>query len=273
MFLWIISSEPQNILLPNLVWWCSIISQSVLWKIGLLQSRSRLQQRVQCQCLSRWYLLNQQTFCYQTWHFDASSWARVSCKEVGLLFLRSRSQQGSYDHDGFYCIFLNADLFVFKLCFMVHCHKPVCLVMKLDCCLCGLRLFTPCNGNSKQNIFSSNCTLSSCISCIGYALFNMRDPVPIFQSQYGSTKAGCRDQCFVSWRYGSVGGACALGGKMKKVSCQKFLHFYHESCQHLVTRKRCSLADCIMVNLQFRSRAPNLDYLPVFCCFLHLCHY
>ena len=29
-----ISSEPQNILFPNLVWWCSIISQCVLWKIG-----------------------------------------------------------------------------------------------------------------------------------------------------------------------------------------------------------------------------------------------
>ena len=39
-----------------------------------------------CQCMSRWYLLNQQTFCYQTWYCDASSWARVSCKKIGLLF-------------------------------------------------------------------------------------------------------------------------------------------------------------------------------------------
>ena len=43
MFVPMVSSEPQNILLPSWMWWCSIISQSVLWKIGLLQSRSRSQ--------------------------------------------------------------------------------------------------------------------------------------------------------------------------------------------------------------------------------------
>ena len=32
MFVWTISSEPKNILSPNLVWWCSITSQSVLQK-------------------------------------------------------------------------------------------------------------------------------------------------------------------------------------------------------------------------------------------------
>ena len=45
MFVWVRSSELQNILLPNLVWWCSIISQSVMWrkKNCLLSSRSRSQ--------------------------------------------------------------------------------------------------------------------------------------------------------------------------------------------------------------------------------------
>ena len=32
MSVWMIFSEPQNILLPNLVWWCSILSQSVMQK-------------------------------------------------------------------------------------------------------------------------------------------------------------------------------------------------------------------------------------------------
>ena len=32
MFVQMISSETWNILLPNLLWWCSIISQSVLWQ-------------------------------------------------------------------------------------------------------------------------------------------------------------------------------------------------------------------------------------------------
>ena len=34
-----------------------------------------------CQYLSRWYPLNHQTFCNQTWYCYATSWARVSCKK------------------------------------------------------------------------------------------------------------------------------------------------------------------------------------------------
>ena len=47
-----------------------------------------------CRCLSRWNILNRQTFCYQTWYCDASSWAGVLCKKIRLLFSRSWSQQG-----------------------------------------------------------------------------------------------------------------------------------------------------------------------------------
>ena len=59
-------------------------------KIGLLHSRSRSQWRSKCQCLSKWYLLNRQTFCYQ--NMVTSSWARVLCRKIGLLFSRSRLQ-------------------------------------------------------------------------------------------------------------------------------------------------------------------------------------
>ena len=95
-----IFSEPQNILLPNLVWsqwgliWSKCVSlYFILWtvdssatKLGLMvchhepeclvgkkslhyhpsiqvQSHSK---GSNCQSLSRWYLLNCQTFCYQT---------------------------------------------------------------------------------------------------------------------------------------------------------------------------------------------------------------
>ena len=34
-----------------------------------------------CECLSRWYLLNHQTFCYQTWFCNAPLWAGVSCRK------------------------------------------------------------------------------------------------------------------------------------------------------------------------------------------------
>ena len=117
---------------PNLVWWCSIMSQSTMWKkkfaifkvnvtarahvieddscyyvfwtvdslatkLGLMihiigQSdfskllHSRSSAGSECQCLFRWYLLNHQTFCYQTWYCDASSWADVHAEKFVSFF-------------------------------------------------------------------------------------------------------------------------------------------------------------------------------------------
>ena len=34
-----------------------------------------------CECLSRWYLLNRRTFCYQTWYGDAASRTILSCRK------------------------------------------------------------------------------------------------------------------------------------------------------------------------------------------------
>ena len=61
-----IFSESQNILLPSLVWWCSIISKSVIWK---------------------------KIVCNQTWFDRTASYARMSCGKMGLLHSRSKSQQ------------------------------------------------------------------------------------------------------------------------------------------------------------------------------------
>ena len=148
MFVRMIPSEPQNVLFPNLVWWCSIMSRSIMQKKNcLLYSLSKSQRgpkwskydsfcyifwtadsfatylnwmvqhhKPEClvkekrttackvkvtakaqnvrECLSRWYLLNCQTFCRQTRYCDSSSSAGVPCKKIGLLFSRSRSQQG-----------------------------------------------------------------------------------------------------------------------------------------------------------------------------------
>ena len=90
-----------------------------------------------CRCLSKWYFLNRRTFCYQTRYCDASSWAGVSCKNICLLFSRSRSQQGLVwsKYDSFYCISWIADPFARKLGLMVHYHKLECLMKKLDCCV------------------------------------------------------------------------------------------------------------------------------------------
>ena len=88
-----ISSQLLIPLEPNWVWWYIIISQSVLWKKKDYCTQGQgHSEGSKCQCLSRWYLQNCLTFCYQTWYCDALSWARVSCKKIGLLFSKSRSQ-------------------------------------------------------------------------------------------------------------------------------------------------------------------------------------
>ena len=103
-------------------------------------------------------------------------------KRLVCYFQGQGHSKRSYDHDSFCYIFWTADPFVIKLGLIVHYHKPVCIMMESDCCLCGLKLFTPGNGSRKQNIFSSNYTHSSQINRFGCALFNMRDPIPIFDA-------------------------------------------------------------------------------------------
>ena len=95
---------------------------------------------------------------------------RVSCRKVGVLFLRSRSQQGFIWSWQFLLYLVNWWSFSYQTWFD---SMPVCLVMKLDCCLHGLRLFTPDNRSRKRNIFSSNYTHSSWIVRFGYAFFNV----------------------------------------------------------------------------------------------------
>ena len=94
-----------------------------------MHSRSRSQWRVKMSMFVQWYFVNYQTFCYQTWCCDALSWGGVSCKKIGLLFSRSRSQQGLMwsKYDSLYYIFRTADPLATKLGLMAHHHKLDCL--------------------------------------------------------------------------------------------------------------------------------------------------
>ena len=78
-----VSSELLNLLLPNLVWWCIIISSK---KIGLLSSRLKSQWRI---IESRYdfltCLLNCWSFCNWTWCDGISSQAGLSYEGYGLL--------------------------------------------------------------------------------------------------------------------------------------------------------------------------------------------
>ena len=66
------------------------------------------------------------------------SWG-VSCQKVGLVFSRSRSQQGLIwsKYDSLYYIFWTADPFATKLGLIIHYHKPECFMKKLDGCVQG----------------------------------------------------------------------------------------------------------------------------------------
>ena len=126
MTLYTISSELLILWQPNLY---IIVSQSVLWKKKNTAFKVKDTAKVQNvnKCLSRWYLLKRQTFCYHTWYGDASSglswffepsqpqritsglasWrAGVSCKKIGLLSSWSGSQQGLIwsKYDSSYCM-------------------------------------------------------------------------------------------------------------------------------------------------------------------------
>ena len=72
------------------------IVEGVLWekKERIIAFKVKITALVQNlnDCLSSGYLLSHQTFCYQTWYSDTSSWIEVSCKKTGLVSSRSRSQ-------------------------------------------------------------------------------------------------------------------------------------------------------------------------------------
>ena len=89
-----IFAELLILLLPNLVWWYIIISQNVLWIKGIVVFKVKVPAKFQnvSECLPRWYFLKRWTFYYQTWYDDASLWARLSFKKIGLLSLSLRSQ-------------------------------------------------------------------------------------------------------------------------------------------------------------------------------------
>ena len=93
------SSELQNILLPNLVWLCSIISQSVMQKNWFTVFNVKVIARAYV--IKIWlfllYLLKCWLVCNQTWFDSTASVVQLHTLECpvenGITALRSRSQQ------------------------------------------------------------------------------------------------------------------------------------------------------------------------------------
>ena len=89
-----IYSEFLILLQTNLVWKYIAISQSALWRNWIVVFKIKVTAKFVnvSECLSRWYHPNRWTFYCQTWYGDASLWARLSSKKIGLLSSRSRPQ-------------------------------------------------------------------------------------------------------------------------------------------------------------------------------------
>ena len=128
-----LSPELQIVLWPNLVWWCIIISCSVLWKIVLLCSRSRTQWMLR---LSLNVYLNKIFWKIETFVAKLGTVMHhhepVSCTKIVLLSSRSRSLWGPVLSKHTISIFKTADPFATKPSLVVHHHKLTCLVKILD---------------------------------------------------------------------------------------------------------------------------------------------
>ena len=127
MFVGMIFSESQNILLPNLVWWCSIISQSVMQKNWFTIFNVKVTARAYI--IKIWlfllYLLNCWSVCNQTWFDRPARWEK-KC----LLWSGSRSQW-RFKMSVNVCpddIVWTAEYFVNKLGMVMQHHEPECYV-------------------------------------------------------------------------------------------------------------------------------------------------
>ena len=85
------------------------------------------------ECSSGRYLLSCWTFCYQIWYGDATLWAKVSCKKIGLLSSSSRVTVRAHliRYDCFYHMCWTADLFATRFNWMVHHHKTGVFCLKI----------------------------------------------------------------------------------------------------------------------------------------------
>ena len=130
MFVRTISSEPQNIFLSNLVWLCSIISQSTVQKNWFTVFNVKV--TVRTYIIIFWlfllYLLNCWLVCNQTWFDSTASYTGESCWKMGLLRSRSRSQQ-RFKMWVNVCpddIFWITEHFVTKFGMVMQHHEPEC---------------------------------------------------------------------------------------------------------------------------------------------------
>ena len=129
MFVWMRSSGPPNYLSATLVWWCIIMSQSVIWKGCFAVFTVKVTVKVYIIKIwlsamsSELLILLQQTLVW--WHIIVS-WLVLWIDCIAVVCWRSGSQQRFKVSLDFYLdhIFSTAELFVTKFGMVMHHHRP-----------------------------------------------------------------------------------------------------------------------------------------------------
>ena len=139
MFVWI-SSEPQDILLPNLVWLCSVISQNVMQKNWFTVFSVKV--TVRAYIIKIWlfllYLLKCWSVCNQTWFDSTASWASFVLWKNGITAVKVKMLVNVCPGD----IFWTTEYFVAKPGMVMQHHKQQCHAEKLVHCV-------QCRGHSE----------------------------------------------------------------------------------------------------------------------------
>ena len=150
MFVWMISSEPQIILIPNMVLHCSIMSQIVMQKNWFTIFNVKVTARAYI--IKIWlfllYLLNCWPICNQIWFDTTTLSAQVFCAKIGSR-QRFKMLMNVCPDDAFWI----ADHFDTKLRMVMQHHEPECHTEKLFHCL-------QCECHS-EDLYNQNMTIST----------------------------------------------------------------------------------------------------------------
>ena len=138
MFVKMVFSNPPNILFPNLVLWCIIMSQNVTQKDWFAIFKVKVTARAHM--INTWqyllYLLNCWSFYYQTWFDSTLSWASVLQRNWIVVFEVKVTAKCQWTF--VQMIFSESlNLFATRLGMMMHHYEPDCLSKRLVCCLQG----------------------------------------------------------------------------------------------------------------------------------------
>ena len=140
MFVQMVSSESLNLFLPNLVWWCFIISQIVFQKDWFAVFKVKVTVEDHIIKIPLFYMSSELLILLQlnlVWWHIIISWIVLWIDWIALLLSRPRSQKRlkipvTVHLDN---ISSTAEPFVTELGMVMHHHGLECYARRLVCCL------------------------------------------------------------------------------------------------------------------------------------------